>query len=92
MSYYSRTDCSVFERQGNTSKQTRKQDRKERLPRKSVLSDTLLPCVTRVQSHWEILGNGARRGSNLSHLRGERAGVFIHQLLSALVKGCSRGC
>lgn len=51
MPCYSRTDYSLFERQGDSSKETRKQDREERQPIKGALSSTLLLWVARVQSH-----------------------------------------
>lgn len=48
MSCYSGTDCRKFEKQGNTGKNTRKQDRTERQPVKRAVTCTLLLWETGV--------------------------------------------
>lgn len=45
----------------------------------------LLLWETGVEYHWETLGNSANAAQILCHLKGEGAGVFIHQLQSLRV-------
>lgn len=63
---------------------------KGRKPRQIVLMSILLLWATVSKYHWGSLGDGIEHNSGFSHPRGRQAGVFIHQIPSAMVEGCSQ--